>query len=46
MNNEGRRSIVIKDDDLWLKCIIKAKKMGKSISLVIRELLSKWLKEK
>ena len=45
MTPQGRRSIVIKDDKLWLKAIIKAKKQGKSLSKVIRDFLGKWIKE-
>ena len=44
MSKEGRRSIIIKDDELWLKAFIKAKKQGKSLSRVIRDFLTDWLK--
>ena len=41
---DGIRTVIVKDDELWLMAIIKAKKQGKSLSKVIRDFLTDWLK--
>ncbi len=45
METEGRRVILVKDDELWHKAHLKAMKLKKSLSEVFREFLEKWIKE-